>query len=246
MLEFFHDTLYVPIYNALVYLVGVVPGGDGGLAVIALTLIVKLVTMPLALSALKTQRAMKQIEPELKKLREEYKDDKEKQAREMLELYKKHNIKPFASLLTIIIQIPILIALFFVFQNEALSQINVELLYSFVAVPAVVSTTFLGVFSIVGSNLVLAIIAAATQFVHAWIAIPVPKKGGTSMQEEFGRAMALQARMILPLIIGAVAFTSGALALYFITSNIVTILQELLVVRRMRLRNALSHATPTF
>lgn len=247
MLEFFHDTLYVPFYNLLIYLVGVLPGGDGGLAVIILTLIVKFVTMPFAISALKTQRAMKEIEPELKRIREEHKTDREKQARAMLELYKKHNIKPFASLLTVIIQIPVLIALFFVFQNEALTQINVDLLYSFVPVPAAVSTMFLGLFSIVGANLVLAIITAATQFVHAQISIPVPPKtAAASTQEEFGRAMALQARFILPLIIGVVAYTSGAIALYFITSNIVSILQELVIVKRLRLREALTHTTPTF
>ena len=117
MLGFFHDVLYVPIYNLLVYLTGVLPGGDAGLAVVAVTLVVKVVTLPLTVAAIRTQKAMKEIEPEFKELREKYKDDKETQAKEMFALYKKYNVKPFASLLAILIQIPVLIALFWVFQN---------------------------------------------------------------------------------------------------------------------------------
>lgn len=238
MLSFFHEYLYVPIYNLLIYLVGVLPNGDGGLAVIILTLVVKVVTLPLTVAAIKTQKAMKAIEPEFKVLKEKYKDNKEKQAQEMFALYKKYKVKPFASFLAILIQIPVLIALFWVFQNESLVQIDLPLLYSFVPVPETVSTMFLGLFPVAGAGIVLALIAALTQFAHAYVAIPVPPKNTSSspasMQEEFGRAMALQARFMLPLIIGFVAFSSGAIALYFITSNVFTLLQELLITRKMR------------
>lgn len=238
MMGFFHDFLYVPIYNTLIYLVGVIPGGDGGVAVIALTLIVKVVTLPLTVAAIKTQKAMKAIEPEFKRLKEQYKDDKEKQAQEMFALYKKYNIKPFASLGAILIQIPVLIALFWVFQNESLAQIDTPLLYSFVPVPETISIMFLGIFPIAGASIVLAALAAITQFAHASVAIPVPPKAAVasavSMQEEFGRAMALQARFILPLVIGLVAFSSGAIALYFIASNLFTLAQELLIGRKIR------------
>ncbi|MBY0110908.1 YidC/Oxa1 family membrane protein insertase [Patescibacteria group bacterium] len=238
MIGFFHDVLYVPIYNLLVYLTGVLPGGDAGLAVVAVTLVVKVVTLPLTVAAIRTQKAMKAIEPEFKELREKYKDDKETQAREMFALYKKHNVKPFASILAILIQIPVLIALFWVFQNESLSQVAVPLLYSFVPVPEVISTMFLGLLPVAGASITLAIIAAITQFAHAYVAIPVPPKptgsAPATMQEEFGRAMALQMRFMLPLIIGFVAFTSGAIALYFITSNLFTLLQELLISRKIR------------
>ncbi len=238
MIEFFHEWLYVPIYNLLIWLVGVLPNGDGGLAVIVVTLIVKVVTLPFTIAAIKTQKAMKAMEPELKKLKDLYADDKERQAKEMFALYKKYNVKPFASFLALLIQIPVLISLYLVFQQHALSQVDVPLLYSYIPVPETVSILFLGIFPIVGASLVLAILAAATQFAHAMVAIPVPPKNTSSapasMQEEFGRAMALQARFALPLIIGLVAFSSGAIALYFITSNVFTFLQEILIARRMR------------
>lgn len=238
MIGFFHDVLYVPLYNLLIFLVGVLPGGDVGVAIILVTLAVKIVVLPFSIGALKTQKAMKAIEPKLKELKEKYKDDKEKQAREMFALYKEHKIKPFSSLLTLVIQIPILITLYLVFLHEKLPVVDTALLYSFVSVPDPISTLFLGFFAVSGSSLVLALIAAATQFVQAYYAIPVPpkKEGVTpaSMQEEFGRAMALQARFALPLVIGVVAYASGAVALYFVTSNLVAVAQEFLITRKIK------------
>lgn len=241
-MNLFHDFLYAPIYNLLIALVGVMPGGDGGMAVIALTIIVKLVTLPLSFAAIRTQKALKEIEPELKKLREEHKDDREKQAKEMFALYKKYKIRPFASILTILIQLPILFALFWVFQHESLALIDVPLLYSFVAVPETISLLFLGVFAITTPNIILAVLAGVTQYIQGHFTIQIPAKSeeaekgnADAIRKEFGRAFALQMRIILPFIIGIVAFTtSGAIALYFITSNIIGTLQELLVLKKMR------------
>lgn len=234
MISFFHEYLYIPIYNLLIWLVGVIPGADIGLAVIMVTIIVKLVTLPLSISALKTQAAMRKIEPRLKELRETYKDNKETQAREMFALYKEHNIKPFSSIFAMLIQIPVLITLYFVFAHESMMAANTELLYSFVPDPGAFSALFLGFFVIAGNNIILAVLAGVTQYFQAAYAIPVPKKTldvskaptAQDMGAEFGRAMAIQARYVLPIVIGAVAFTSGAIALYFITSNLIGIAQE--------------------
>ncbi|MBP6868655.1 MAG: membrane protein insertase YidC [Candidatus Pacebacteria bacterium] len=241
MLAFFHEYLYVPIYNFLIYLVGVLPGADVGLAVIMVTLVVKVVTMPLSFSALKTQRAMKEIEPLLKELKEKYKDDKEKQAKEMFALYKEYGIKPFSSILMMFIQIPIVISLFLVFQKEPLDKVNPEILYSFIQDPGTFSPLLFGIFLISGHHLVLALLAGVTQLIQAHYAIPVPPKSEKtastpeSMQAEFGRALAIQARYILPVVIAVVAYASGAIALYLITSNLVGILQEF-IVRKKNLR----------
>lgn len=232
MTSLFHTVVYLPIYNLLIFLVDVIPGGDVGLAVIAATIAVKLVLLPLSLSAVRTQRAMKLLEPELKELKERLKDDKEAQAREMFALYKKNNVKPFASILMLFIQLPILFGLYFVSQHAALSQADPALLYPFVHVPAVISPLFLGIFVLTGTSLVLAIAAAATQAFQAWYAIPVPPKSTNktpSMQEDFGRAVALQARFIFPLLIGFIAYSSAVLALYFVASNLFMVAQEFVV-----------------
>jgi YidC/Oxa1 family membrane protein insertase len=115
-----------------------------GLAVIAVTLVVKVVVMPITFSAVRTQRAMKVIEPELKALKEKYKDDKDRQAKETFALYKKYRMNPFASFITLLIQLPILLALYWVFRGEALPAIDVHSLYAFVAIPSHISTIYLG------------------------------------------------------------------------------------------------------
>ena len=224
MSGFFHTFLYEPIYNLLVFLVNIVPAGDIGLAVIAATLVVKFAIMPLSLAALRTQRGMQEIQPKIQALREQYKNDKERQAREMFALYREHNINPLAGFAILFIQIPVLIGLYWVFRTETLPTVDVDILYSFVPVPENATALFLGVFLLTTPSLVLALVAAVTQFFQAKYAIPLPPPPapGTkpSLQQEFGKAMTIQARYVLPLIIGVVAYTSGAIALYFITASI--------------------------
>lgn len=235
MTAFFHTTLYVPIYNLLIFFVDKVPGGDIGLAVVLVTIVVRLVIMPLSFAAQKTARAMKSIEPEMKKLRDDLKDNKEEQAKAMMALYKKYGINPFASILTILIQLPIIITLYWVFHNKTLLTVDPALLYGFVAVPEVVSPLFLGLITITGASVVLAGVAAITQYLLALYAIPAPPttKEDKSMQADISRAMTLQMRYVFPIIMGFIAFTSGAIAIYFITSNIFGIVQEYFVRRSM-------------
>ncbi|MDB4991947.1 MAG: 60 kDa inner rane insertion protein preprotein translocase subunit YidC [Parcubacteria group bacterium] len=239
MLAFFHTILYVPIYNLLIFFVDVVPNGDVGIAVIIVTVIVKIIVAPFSISAVKTQRRMKFLEPQMKEIKEKYKDDKEKQAKETFALYKNNGVKPFSSIFASFLQLPIIIALYLVFRHEQLLAPNASLIYHFVSFPTHISPLFLGIFPTTGHVLVLAIIAAAFQFAQAYYTIPVPDKPtkGTAASgtEEFTRALSLQSRFILPVIIGVVAYTAGALALYFITSSIVGIIQEFYV--RHQLRN---------
>lgn len=228
--DLFHTFLYVPIYNLLIFLVDVLPGGDLGLAVIIVTIIVKLIIMPLTISALRTSRAMQAIQPEFKALQEKYKDDKETQAKETFALYKKYKINPFSSIFAMLIQLPVVIALYLVFQHE-LVAVDPALLYSFVNVPLVVSSLFLGFFTLTQHNVILAIVAAITQFLQAKYAMPVPaaNKNATA-SEQFNRSMALQMRYMLPVLIGFIAYiSSGAIALYFITTSLFTLAQELLI-----------------
>lgn len=234
MMSFFHSVLYTPIYNLLMFLTDILPGQDIGLAVVAATLIVKVILMPLSFAALRTQRAIKAIEPEMKEIREKLKDDKENQAKEMFALYKKYGVNPFAGILTLLIQLPIIISLYWVFNNKTLLSVDTSILYSFVPAPLAISPLFLGIFAVTGASITLAVLAALTQFAYGWYAIPVPekstKKPGTDMQADFGRSLALQMRFMLPVFIGIAAYyTSVAIALYFITSNLVGVLQEFII-----------------
>jgi YidC/Oxa1 family membrane protein insertase len=228
-MDLFRDLVFVPIYNLLVFLIDSIPGGDLGIAVIAVTLVVKFILMPLSLAAARTQKAMRVIEPELKELRERLKDDREAQAKELMALYKRHGVNPFASILMLFIQIPIVLGLYLVCKDVALDPLYSDILYGFIPVPDVMSTAFLGLFPVAHSSIVLALIAGVTQYFYAHAAIPVPAKSENptpTMQEEFARMMSLQARYMFPVLITLFSYASGALALYFASSNLFMVAQE--------------------
>lgn len=232
---FFHTAFYNPIYNALVALVSIIPGGDVGIAVIILTIIIRLALLPFTLSTARTQRAMKMLEPKLKELKEKYKGNKDKEALETLALYRENRVNPFTSILSVLIQLPILFALFWVFQFEPFTTLNASLLYSFTPHPDLISLEFLGVISVVGKSIVLTVLAGVTQYVQAHLALSgTMKVSGEGMQADFQRAMGVQLKYVFPVIIAVVAYTAGgAVALYFVTTNIAGALQELYVRRHL-------------
>lgn len=226
---FFHAVFYNPIYNALVALVAIIPGNDVGIAVILVTIAIRLLLLPFSLSAARTQRAMKTLEPKIKALKEKHKGDKEKEALETLALYKEEKVNPFASILTVLIQLPVLLALYWVFRYEPFSHIDTTLLYSFTPIPHTASLLFLGLISVSGKSLILAVLAGLSQFLQAHLALsgtmkPSNEKG---MQNDFQRVMGMQLKYVFPFLIGTISYTtSGAVALYFITTNLAGSAQE--------------------
>lgn len=226
---FFHTVFYNPIYNALVALVALVPGSDVGIAVILITIFIRLILLPFSLSAARTQRTMKELEPKIKALKETHKGDKEKEALETLALYKEAKVNPFASILMVFIQIPILLALYWVFYYEPFPAINLARLYALTPVPHTVSLEFLGLISVTGKSIFLALIAGLTQLLQAHMALKgtmKPSPGG-GMQGDFQRIIGLQLKYVFPFLIAAISYTtSGAVALYFIATNLAGSLQE--------------------
>ena len=80
--------LFQPLYNALVYLYNVIPGNDMGVAIIVLTLIVKMLLAPMSLKTIKAQKEQQKLQPELEKIKEKYKDNREQQSREIMRFYR--------------------------------------------------------------------------------------------------------------------------------------------------------------
>ena len=230
--NFFNAVFYDPIYNALVALVSIIPGSDVGVAVILVTIVIRLILLPFSLSAARTQRAMKVLEPKIKELKEKHKDSKEKEALETLALYKEARVNPFASILTVFIQIPVLLALYFVFYYEPFPAINAARLYSFTPVPDIASLEFLGLISVAGKSMVLAFLAGITQFYQAHLTLSGTMKPSDtkSIQNNFQKVMGMQLKYVFPFIIAAISYTtSGAVAIYFITTNLAGAFQELYV-----------------
>ncbi len=237
-----HTFFFDPIYNVLVFFIDIEPRADVGIAIIATVVFVKSVLLPLSIKATKTQKVMREIEPKLKELKERYKDKREEQARAMLEIYKEANINPFASLLLFIIQIPILIALYFSVYSGggvALPAINTDILYSFLPIPENANMNFLGLVDIKGKSLLLAILAGLTQYWQVKMMMPAlaPRdpNAAPDFKEDFMRNMNLQMRYVMPVIIGVISYTlSAAIALYFVVSNLFAVAQEYYVIKKHR------------
>lgn len=233
-----HTFFFDPVYNGLVFFIDVIPGGDVGLAIIAITILVKFLLLPLSVKASKTQRVIKELEPKMKEIQEKHKNDREVLARATMALYKEAGINPFSSIFLMFLQIPIIIALYFSVYGGGgvpLPGINVDLLYSFIPSPAVVDMIFLGFVDIAAKSLPLALLAGVTQFIHAQMSLPKPeprKEGESDMKADFARSMNINMRYVLPLMIGVIAYTlSASVALYFTVSNVFAIGQELFLRR---------------
>lgn len=236
MLSNIWDTvLYKPLLNALAFLVSIVPGGDVGVAVIILTLFVKTILFPLSQRSIESQTKMNSLAPELKKIKDSG-ASKEEQAKRTFELYKNHKTNPFSGCLLVLIQIPIIFALYYVF----LKGINIEngLLYSFVQAPEKINMVFLGVLDISQKSLILAILAGVSQYFQAYL-MPkpaLPEKSTGSFQENFSKSMHTQMKYIFPFVVAFIAYSvSGAVALYWITSNIFAIGQQIYANKKKKL-----------
>lgn len=231
-----HLIFFDPIYNCLVFLIDVVPHGDVGIAIILVIIIVKAILFPLSVKAAKTQKLMKQIEPKLKEIKKNISDPQE-QAKATMDLYKEAGMNPFSSIIVALLQIPVLIALYFSVSRGggvAFPAINTAVLYSFVHAPTHVSVLFLGLIDMTKKSLLLSILAVIAQFIQGYFIFPKPPErdpdAKSSMKDDFARSMHIQMRYMMPVMIGIIAYTvSAILGLYFIVSSIAAIVQELLI-----------------
>ena len=234
MIAFFKTIFYIPLYNILVLMLNI-SWIDAGIAAVILTVLVKVILYPISKKATVTQAKMKEKEGELNSIKEKYKD-KQEQAVKTMEFYKNNNINPFSSLLTIIIQIPIIFSLYYIFFKAGLPNIDTGLLYSFVKAPASVSMNFLGLVDISQKSIVLATLAAITSFWQMHLASPStkgkPASAGSSgvAKEDFSQIMAKQMKYTMPLIVFFISWKISAIvALYWFVSNLVGIAQDVYV-----------------
>ncbi len=235
----FHTLIYDPLYNGLVFFVGLIPTHDVGLAVIALTIVVRFILAPLSRRAVQAQIAMKKIAPQIEAVKEKYKDKREEQGKAIFALYRENNIHPFASFGLLLLQLPILLGLYWVFAGGGLPEIHPETLYSFVQAPPFVNMEFLGILDMAGHSIVLGILAAVTQFGYTRLTMgPREKKPATataSFSSDMARSFDLQARYVFPAAFIALSFIiPNAAMLYLITSNIFMFTHEYLFGRRFR------------
>lgn len=238
--EVFSTIIFEPLYNTLVLLIDLVPGADVGIAVILLTIIVKLILFPISKTFVRTQIKMKVLQKPLEELKIKHKDNRTALAEATLGLYKKHKLNPISGIILIFLQFPVLIGLYFVFLRGGFPEINPDILYSFIKNPEVVNINFLGLIDISKPhNWSLALTAAVTQFFQAKYSFPKqdpPKEGEKrSFQTDFMKGMGVQVTYVLPLVILGISWTlPAAVSLYFTISNLFAIGQEVYIRNKIK------------
>lgn len=230
-----NQTLYRPIYNALIFLINIIPGKSLGFAIITLTLFIRGLLYGQNKKALTAQKKMAEVQPKLNKLREKYKDNQQKLAEETMKIWQEHKVNPMSGCLPILIQFPILIALYFVVQdglNPDQSVFLYEPLKDFIFQN--VSTNFLGILELTKQNIyVLPFVIGGLQFGQLYLANSRNKQKQTTQKDSTQDQMqSVQNTMLyfMPAMIAVITATLPAgVGLYWGTSTLFAIIQQIII-----------------
>lgn len=228
MLHFFYVILEQPLTNALIFLYNTFSFQDLGIAIILLTLVIRLILYPFFHKSARQQTIMQYLQPKLKAIQLEHKADRVKQTEAMMALYKEHQVNPFSGILFLLIQIPVLITLYQIFLKSLSSEAIASALYSFVRLPEVLNTTFLGLINLGSRSILMVVLAAAAQFLQGKLAMPkrADPKAPMSTQEQIGRNM----MYVGPLLTIFIFFNfPAAISLYWLASSVFSILQQVVI-----------------
>ncbi len=229
----FNTILYIPLFNVLVWLYTHV-GGDFGIAIILLTILIRILLSPVFVKSIKSQRLLQTLQPKVQEIQERHKDDKEKQTLEILQLYKQEKINPFSSLFLALIQLPVLLALYRVFW-QGLNPGELAKLYPFVSNPIHIDALFLGLIDLSKPFIWFAILAGAMQFFQTKMLLEKQLQK-PAQKKEVSQMIQTQMTYIFPVVTVIVLFNlPSALALYWIVSGIFSVAQQYLVLKKMPL-----------
>ncbi|MFA6493396.1 MAG: YidC/Oxa1 family membrane protein insertase [Patescibacteria group bacterium] len=220
--------LYKPLFNALILLVWLMPYNSVGLAIIILTIIIRLILLPSSMKATYQQKRMRDLQPEIVEIQNKYKGDKQKQSQELMAFYKEKNINPMGSCLPLLVQLPVLLILYYVFMN-GLSTARFDLLYNFTPRPEFINTWFLGIDLAKPDKFVLPIIAGVLQYFQSRQLTPqVSGEKGQEMQAMISKQM----MYLMPVFTVIIAMRlPAALPLYWSVTTLFAIIQQWWVFR---------------
>ena len=195
-----------------------------GLAIVFFTLAIKLILFPLTRKQYTSMAKMQEIQPELKKIQQKYKNNPEKSQKEMMALYKEYGVNPFSSCLPLLIQLPILLALFRTLQVffdpvRHPEFVNIE------------KANFLWIGNLGNPDpIILPILVALGTFFQQKVSMQAGGAGGSSQQTQ------KVLLYFMPLFIGYISrtFPSG-LALYWVIYSVFGIIEQLVIKRQPRL-----------
>ena len=239
-MQLFDQIIYYPLYNLLIFIYNALPFQDFGVAIVIVTILIKFALIPLSKKQIESQKKMQELQPKIKEVQNKYKNDKEKQSRVLMELYKENKTNPFSGCLPMVVQLIFLIAIYRVLFNISEAGLRVEEagLYSFVSNPGQIEHMFLGMidlssiisFSAItlasAPHILLVIAAAAAQYVQTkmLMAKQAPVKAG---EADFAQTMTKQMLYLGPILTLFIGFKFPAgLALYWLVSTAFMIGQQ--------------------
>lgn len=213
----FKTFLIDPLYNSLIFLYQNAAFQDLGIAIILLTVLIRIVLFPFFYKSAKSQLILQKLQPEVKKIQHDHKEDREKQAQALLGLYKKHKVNPFSSFLVILIQLPILIALYRVFLGDFSN----------------VHTLFLGLIDLRNPSILMVGLAVLAQYFQGKTALPKIEPGKElSAPEKIGRQMVY----LGPILTGMVLFSlPAAVGIYWLATSVFSIAQQIYINKTVKL-----------
>uniref|UniRef100_A0A7C4M0F3 Membrane protein insertase YidC n=1 Tax=candidate division CPR3 bacterium TaxID=2268181 RepID=A0A7C4M0F3_UNCC3 len=228
-----NELLIKPMLNLMLFLYNVLPTHDLGLVIIVITIIIRLLVLPLSIRASRSQRKLKNLTPQLNELKEKYKGDQQALARAQMEFYKQNGVSPMGSCLPVLIQLPILIALYRVL-TDMITKIDPAFVYPFIYLPETINHTFLGFLDLSRpEKYVMPILAGGLQYVLGVMTTPIDKsKNAVSSPES---AITKQMLFMMPLmtVFLAISVPSG-LTLYWIVTTVFSIGQQVWVNKEKR------------
>src|SRR3989338_638396 len=223
--HYFNLLLVYPLLNLLVFFYNFIP--DIGIVIILLTMLVRLVLLPSFHKSLKHQKAMQELQTKMNEIKDKYKDNKEQQAKALMELYAAHKVNPLSSCLPLLIQLPILIALYQVFI-QSLNGAELAGIYSFVPRPDKIDPMFLNLINLKDKNIWMPALAAALQYYQGRLTLPK-----TAAQDSMTKMLGYQTLYMFPILtlfIG-LQFPAG-LTLYWVVTTLFGIAQQYYILRK--------------
>lgn len=226
---------YQPLFNILIFVYNIIPYHDLGLAIVVITIFIKLILYPFSRQTLHAQKRLQDLQPKVQELKVKYKDEKEKLAGEMMKLYKEEKVNPMSSCLPLLVQIPFLIALYHVFQ-VGLTSHEIAGLYSFVSNPGALDPISFNIINLSQVSIPLALVTAGTQFIQARMLISrkQPKISPAGDDENMTAMMNKQMMIMMPIMTGFIGMTlPSGLILYWLLSTLITIAQQFFTFRHI-------------
>lgn len=230
MMAIFNEVLFRPLFNLTVFLYNILPGNDFGLAIVVLTLIIKLVFFPLTSKSIRSQKKLSQLNPKVQQIKEKYKNDTKAQSEATLALYRENGVNPIAGCLPLLIQIPILVGLYQAFI-AGIKPESLNLLYGFIKNPEVINKISFGFIDIASKMPILAVISGGLQFIQSRKSAQFQGPGATKEM----KALNSQMLYFFPIMVIIIGWNLPAgLVLYWLATTAFSIVEQAYINKRTK------------